>query len=74
MLVRASPNSDVTQMGKSLSEMQATWVRYLGQEDTLEKKWQPTPVFLPVENPVDRGAWWTTVHGVVAKSWTRLSD
>ena len=26
-----------------------------------------------LENPVDRGAWWATVHGV-AKSWTRLSD
>ena len=26
-----------------------------------------------LENPVDRGAWWATVHGVV-KSWTRLSD
>ena len=24
-------------------------------------------------NPVDREAWWATVHGV-AKSWTRLSD
>ena len=24
-------------------------------------------------NPMDRGAWWTTVHGV-AKSWTRLSN
>ena len=24
-------------------------------------------------NPMDRGAWWATVHGV-AKSWTRLSD
>ena len=23
------------------------------------------------ENPMDRGAWWATVHGV-AKSWTRL--
>ena len=23
-------------------------------------------------NPVDRGAWWTAVHGVT-KSWTRLS-
>jgi len=22
-----------------------------------------------LENPVDRGAWWATVHGV-AKSWT----
>ena len=26
-----------------------------------------------LENPVDGGAWWATVHGV-AKSWTRLSD
>ena len=24
------------------------------------------------QNPVDRGAWWATVHGVT-KSWTRLS-
>ena len=26
-----------------------------------------------LENPMDAGAWWATVHGV-AKSWTRLSD
>ena len=26
-----------------------------------------------LENPMDRRAWWATVHGV-AKSWTRLSD
>ena len=26
-----------------------------------------------LENSMDRGAWWTTVHGV-AKSWTRLSS
>ena len=26
-----------------------------------------------LENPIDRGALWATVHGV-AKSWTRLSD
>ena len=26
-----------------------------------------------LENPMNRGAWWATVHGV-AKSWTRLSD
>ena len=24
-------------------------------------------------NPMDRGAWWVTVHGV-AKSWAQLSD
>ena len=26
-----------------------------------------------LENPMDGGAWWATVHGV-AESWTRLSD
>ena len=26
-----------------------------------------------LENPMDRGAWQATAHGV-AKSWTRLSD
>ena len=31
---------------------------------------QPTPIFL-LENPMDRGAWWATVHRL-AKSWTWL--
>ena len=26
-----------------------------------------------LENPMDRGAWWATVHGVI-ESWSRLSD
>ena len=26
-----------------------------------------------LENPMDRGTWWATIHEVV-KSWTRLSD
>ena len=26
-----------------------------------------------LENPMDRGAWWATVHGV-AKSWTQRND
>ena len=26
-----------------------------------------------LENPMDKGGWWATVHGV-AKSWTQLSD
>ena len=26
-----------------------------------------------LENPMDGGAWWATVHGV-AKSWRRLND
>ena len=30
------------------------------------------PLIVLLENSMDRGAWWTTVHGV-AKSWTRRS-
>ena len=29
--------------------------------------------YCSLENPMDRGAWWTTAHGV-AKSRTQLSD
>ena len=40
---------------------------------SLEKEiWEPTPLFLP-GNPLDRGAWQGTVHGV-AKSRKQLSD
>ena len=34
------------------------------------RKWQPTP-YSCLENPMDRGAWRVTVHGV-AKTWTWL--
>ena len=47
-------------------------VWYLSQEDPLEKERQPLQ-YSCLENPMDSGAWWATVHGV-AKSRTRLSD
>ena len=50
--------------------VQNTWVQSLGQEDLLEKKWQPTPISC-LGNPMDRGAWEATVQGVV-KSQTDL--
>ena len=31
------------------------------------------PQYSCLENPMDRGAWWVTVHGVT-KSWTQLRD
>ena len=34
-------------MVKRLPTMWETWVQSLGQEDLLERKWQPIPVFLP---------------------------
>ena len=35
------------------------------------RAWQPLQYYC-LENPMDRGAWWATVHGV-SKSLTRLS-
>ena len=52
--------------------MRETWVLFLGWEDPLEEAWQLALVLLP-GSPVDRGAWWATVHGV-SKSLTWLSD
>ena len=54
-----------------MQEMQETWVQSLCWEDTLEKKMAIDSSVL--WNPMDRGTWWATVHGV-AKSWTQLSD
>ena len=36
----------MAQTVKILPAMQETWVRSLGPEDSLEKEWLPTPVFL----------------------------
>ena len=36
-------------MVKNLLAMQETWVQSLGQDAPVEKKWLPTPVFLPGE-------------------------
>ena len=52
--------------------MQETLVWSVGWEDPLEEG-MATHSSICLENPMDRGACWTTVH-VVAKSWTRLSD
>ena len=36
----------IAQLVKNLPTMQETWVRFLGQEDALEKEMATTPVFL----------------------------
>ena len=63
----------MAQIVKSLPAMKETWVESLGQEDPLEKEMAIHPSILAWKNPMDRGAWQVTVHGV-AKSRTRLSD
>ena len=53
--------------------MQETWVRSLGSGiSSGEGNGNPLQYFC-LENPMDRGAWWATVHGV-AKSQTRLNN
>ena len=48
----------------NLPEMQETWVRSLGQEDPLVKEMANPLQYSCLENSMDRGTWWATVHGV----------
>ena len=59
-------------MVKNLPTMQETQVRSLGWFDPGERNGNPFH-YSCLENPMDRGAWQATVHGV-ARSWTQLSD
>ena len=52
---------------------QETRVQPLGWEDPLEKETATHSSILAWRIPMDRGAWWATVHGV-AKSGIRLSE
>ena len=44
--------------------MQETWVQSLGREDPLEKEMATHSSILAWRIPIDRGAWWATVHRV----------
>ena len=46
-------------------------VSILGQEDLLEEG--NTLQYSCLENPMDRGSWWATVHRV-AKTWIQLKQ
>jgi len=60
-------------MVKNQPAVQETRVPSLGLEEPLEKGMATQPQYSCLENPVNKGAWRTTVHGV-AKSQTQLSD
>ena len=46
-----------------MQNMQETRVHSLDQKDPLEKKMATHSSILAWKNPLDRGAWWATVHG-----------
>ena len=54
----------MTQMVKNPPAMQETLVPSLGWEDPLEKGMATRSSILAWRSPMDRGAWWATVHGV----------
>ena len=62
-------------MVKNLPAMQETQIQFLGWEDPVEEKWQPTPVFLPGEFHGQRSLVAYSPWGVdMTKSQTRHSD
>ena len=63
----------MAQMVKNLPAMWKTWLPSLGWEDPLGEGMATHSSILAWRIPMDRGAWWATVHGV-AKSWTQLSN
>ena len=50
----SSAAARVAQRQRICLPVQEMWVWSLGQEDSLEKEWQPTPVFLPGSHPWGR--------------------
>ena len=60
----------VAQMVENLPGVQEIWVQSLGWEDLLEKGMVThSSILSRRKNPMDRGIWWATVHGVT-KDWT----
>ena len=63
----------VAQLLKNLPAVQETWVQSLAWDDALEEGMTTHSNILAWRIPMDRGAWWATVHGIT-QSRTRLSD
>ena len=54
----------VAQMVKNPPAMQETWVHSLGWEDPLVEGMATHSSILAQRIPMDREAWWATIHGV----------
>ena len=59
-------------MVKNPPAMRETWVQSLGQEDPLEKGMATHSSILAWRIPLEREAWWDTVHGVTESDTTDI--
>ena len=55
----------VVRVVKNSPAMQESWVQSLGWEDSLEEGMSTHANILAWRIPMDTGAWWDTVHGVI---------
>ena len=67
------PGGSVVKNPPAMEEMQEMWVWSLGHEDPLEEEMETHSIILAWKNPMDKGVWWATVHGVT-ESQIQLSD
>ena len=58
----------MAQAVKNLPAMWETWGQSLGWEDPLEEAMATYSSILSWRIPMDRGAWWATVHRVTKES------
>ena len=54
----------MAQLVKNPPAVWETWVRSLGQKGPLEERTDNPLQYSRLENPMDRGTWWATVHRV----------
>ena len=63
------PGGSVIRLHLLMQETQGMQVQSLGQEDPLEEELATPLQYSCLENSMDRGSWWVTVHRV-AQTWT----
>ena len=63
-LLQYSWASLLAHMVKNPSEMQETWISSLGWKEPLAVSMATTPIFVPSEFPMDRGAWQAAIYRV----------